>query len=247
MAMLQRANIVLYPVMVRCTPQMAPCGFARFESEHAPQDLGAASGGRGFFDSMDLTFAVRAAQEDSSSAYVLGYYPAEDMLDGRYHEITVRLRNKAPDNGAFEVHYRSGYFATKVAVPPPAPTLAEIFANPLESTAIGVAAQATPEAQHPGLYDVRVTVDLHDIHLEHKDGHFTGSFAVSVANPSSEGTVQTGTVALDLPDEQLAKALENGFTVVVSGVESESGEIRVAVRDRATGVAGSVRVPVSKQ
>ncbi len=57
----------------------------------------------------------------------------------------------------------------------------------------------------------------------------------------------TGTAAVNLTDEQLAKALENGFPVRVSGAEALSGEIRVVVRDRATGTAGSLRVPVTKQ
>jgi VWFA-related protein len=223
MALLQRANIVLYPVNVRGVG-----GFASLESEYATRELGTASGGRGFFDAMDLTFAVRAAQEDSVSAYVLGYYPPERMLDGQFHKINVKLRDEA-----FEVHYRSGYLATKAAVP-------------LASSTIGLTAQAALEAQHPGLYDVRVTVDLHDIHLDRKDGRFTGEFDVSVPDASAKGTVKSARFAINLTDEQLAEALEKGFAVLVKGAESESGEIRVVVSDRATGVAGSVRVPVAR-
>jgi hypothetical protein len=111
---------------------------------------------------------------------------------------------------------------------------------------IGLMAQATPATQHPGLYDVQVTVDLHDIHLEPKDGHFTGAFDLSVLNPSSKGTVKTGTVQVDLTESQLLKSLENGLSVFVSGTEAEFGEIRVVVRDRTTGVAGSLRIPVAK-
>ena len=85
--------------------------------------------------------------------------------------------------------------------------------------------QATPDAQHPGLYEVRVTVDLHDIQLDRKDGHFTGAFDVSVLKPSAKGTVMTGSVAVNLTDEQLAKALENGFPVKVAGAEPKSGGI----------------------
>ena len=219
------------------------CGF-----EHiSRQDLAAVTGGRAFFDAMDLTFAVRAAEEDRDTAYVLGYYPPEDMLDGKYHKITLKIHGKALDRLAFEVHYRPGYLATKVAVPPPPPTLEEIFKGPLNSARIGLTAQTTPEAQHPGWYDVRVTVDLHDIHLDHKEGHFTGAFDLFLQNPSANGTFKTGVVAVDLTDEQLAEALEKGFNITVTGAESEMGEIRVVVRDRATGIAGSLRVPVAKQ
>ena len=242
MAMVQRANIVLYPVLVRTVRVGEP-----FADVGAARMLAAATGGRAFLDARDLTFAVQAAEEDSHTAYVLGYYAAADMLDGKYHEITVKIHGKAPDKQPLEVHYRPGYLATKVAVPETAPTPEELYDGRVNSARIGLMGQATPDAQHPGLYDVRVTVDLHDIQLARKDGLFTGAFDLSVLKPSSKGTVMTGTAAVNLTEEQLAKALENGFPVKVAGAEPESGEIRVVVRDRATGTAGSLRIPVAKQ
>ena len=94
---------------------------------------------------------------------------------------------------------------------------------------------------------MHVTVDLHDIQLDRKDGQFIGAFDVAVVKPSANGTVMGGTVAINLGDEQLQKALENGFPVMVAGAEPQSGEIRVVVRDRATGTAGSLLVPVAQQ
>jgi VWFA-related protein len=240
-ALLQQANVVLYPVLVRLV-RVEPGG----PSLGATQALAASTGGRAFADALDLTFAVRTAEEDSGAPYVLGYYPAENILDGKYHTITVKLHNKAPDKQTLEVRYRPGYVATKIALATPSPTPGELFGGPVVSARIGLAAQATPETQHPGLYDVRLTVDLHDIHVDRKDDHFTGTFDVSVPNPSSKGTVNTGAVAVNLTDEQLAKGLENGFDVAMTGVPSESDEIRVVVRDRATGIAGSLRIPVPK-
>lgn len=246
MALAQQANIVLYPVLVRATGGEL-CPGAPIS---AAEDLAAVTGARAFFDSLDLTFAVRTTEEDTSTTYVLGYYPPEEMLDGKFHTITVKLHNKAPDKQPLEVHYRPGYLATKAAVPPPAPTPEELFEGPVNSARIGLTAQATPDAQHPGLqpalYDVSVRVDLHDIHLDRKDGRFTGAFDFSIPNPASKGTVYTSTVAVDLQDKQLAEALEKGFAVAVTGAEPESGEIRVVVRDRATGIAGSLRIPVGK-
>jgi VWFA-related protein len=240
--LIQRSNVVLYPVMVRCPPPgLAPCGFAMLESEYASRDLGTATGGRGFYDARDLTFAIHAAEEDAGSSYVLGYYPPEDALDGKYHSITVKVRNKD-----LVLHYRSGYLATKVAVPTPAPSQDALFAGRADSAGIGLSAQFTPVAQRPGFYDLRVMVDLHDIHLDRKDGHLTGAIELSVPNPSVRGTVNTGAVAIDLTDERFAEALEHGLPVSVTGAESDRGMIRVVVRDRATGVAGSLKVPVAK-
>jgi len=240
-AMLLRANIVLYPVLVRLV-RVGPA-----PSMMAAKALAAATGGRAFYDARDLTFAVEAAEEDSHTSYVLGYYAAADMLDGKYHQITVKIHGKAPDKQTLEVHYRPGYLATKVAFPAAAPAPEELYDGRVNSARIGLTGQATLNAQHPGLYDVRVTVDLHDIQLDRKDGRFTGAFEVSVLKPSSKGTVMSGTAAVNLTEEQLGKALENGFPVMVAGVEPLSGEIRVVVRDRATGTAGSLLVPVAKQ
>jgi hypothetical protein len=198
-------------------------------------------------------------EEDTTTTYTLGYYPAEDTLDGKYHMITVKLFNKAPDKQTLDVHYRPGYLATKAAIPPPPPSQEELFEGRLNSARIGLTGQATPEAEHPGRYDLTVLVDLHDIHLERKAGleqkdgleqsagRFSGAFTFSIPKPDSKGTVYTSTVTVDLADKDLAAALENGFRVVVSGAEPEAGEIRVVVRDRGTGIAGSLRVPVEKQ
>jgi VWFA-related protein len=239
-AMVQRANIALYPVLVRTVRVGGP-----MPGNFADQRLAASTGGRAFFDARDLTYAVEAAEEDSHTAYVLGYYAAADMLDGKYHQITVKIHGKAPDKQPLEVHYRPGYLATKVAIPATAPTPEELYGGRVNSARIGLVGQATPDAQHPGLYNLRVTVDLHDIQLDRKDGHFTGSFDLSFLKPSAKGTVMTGSVAVNLTDEQLAKALENGFPVMVAGAEPLSGEIRVVVRDRATGTAGSLRIPAA--
>lgn len=142
--------------------------------------------------------------------------------------------------------YRPGYLVTKAASPPPSPTLADLFYDPFEFTSIGLTGQVTPRAEHPGLYDVRVKVDLHDIHLEPKDGQFTGAFDLSIPNPSSKGTAKTVTFSVNLTEAHLAESLDNGGNVTVSGVESDLGKIRVVARDRATGAAGSLLIPVEK-
>jgi hypothetical protein len=228
-AALQQAGIVVYPVSVRSA--------GIFDTEMP-------SGGRMFLDAMDLTYAVRTAEEDSGTAYILGYYPAEDMLDGKYHPLAVKLNEAAVKKEAVEVHYRSGYLATKFEVLPPAPSLADVFNDSLNASAVGLAAQATREAGSPNRYEVRVTIDMHDIHMVPQDGRFAGGFEYAVPTPSSVGKFKSGSVSINLTGPELAEALENGFTLVVKGVESESDKIRVVVRDRATGVAGSVRIPI---
>lgn len=248
LAMLQTSNVVLYPVMVRCPLFFGnACGFS--ESENSPQaiEAGIATGGRGFFDAKDLVYAFQAAREDTDRAYTLGFYPSEQMLDGMFHRVVVQVKKGAAH--VAEMHYRSGYLATKTepgaAMPPP--SLGDLFQDQLVSSGIGISAVAAREPQHPEWYDLRVTVDLRDIKMNHADGHFTGSFDMSFPHPAVARTVVTGTVNVDLTDAQFAEARSKGYSMNVVGAEQEMGAIRIAVRDRATGQAGSLSVPVATQ
>jgi len=80
--------------------------------------------------------------------------------------------------------------------------------------------------------------------LERKEERFVGSFDLSLPNPAMKGTFRTGTITVDLPDVKYAEAMEKGFVVTASGVQPETGEIRVVVRDRGANAAGSLRIPV---
>ena len=232
-AMLTQANIVLYPVLIRAGPAL----------EAATRELAASTGGAGFIDAADLTIAVHTAEEDAQNVYTLGYYPAEEALDGKYHRVTVRMSRELSSK-TLELHYRPGYLATKSALPAPAPSLEDLLESPLDATGIGLAAQATPDPDRPNAYQVRVSVDLRDIRLERKDGQFTGAFEVSFLFPNSQ-SAKTKTIPIEIAfsEEQFAKEMERGYLLRASGIEGATGEIFVAVRDRATGAAGSLRIP----
>ena len=240
MRRIQQANIALYPVRVRGLG-----GFANLEDE-VSRELGNASGGRGFFDARDLAFAVQAATEDSSAAYLLGYYPNEAMLDGKFHKITVKLADQR-----LEVHYRSGYLATKDEAPATtakdAPNLTELMESPMNSSGIGLGARAELNTGHQGFSGVSVTVDIHDVKMERRTGHFVGKLDIAMPGLSLQQNVRKGEVTLNLTDAQFASALENGYTFTIKGVEFDTRKIRLVVRDRATGAAGSLLVTLPNE
>jgi hypothetical protein len=192
------------------------------------------TGGAGFDDAGDLQIALKTAEEDSRSAYTLGYYPSEDVLDGKYHRLTVTVAGGK--SAHLEIRYRPGYLATKQAaatfVAPRAEAIAELFQNPLDATPLGLTAQPQPGAR-PGRYQVRVTVDLHDVHLEREGNR-------------SVATARVRTIDIDLTDAQLAEALQTGLVMLATGIEAAGDAIRVVVRDPSTGLAGSLRIPVGK-
>jgi VWFA-related protein len=238
--LLLRTNIVLYPVMVRgvgcwdCPPE-------ELAQQGGVQGIAAATGGKAFFDAMDLSFAVHTAEEDSRSSYVLGFYPSEGMLDGKYHRLTVKMRNTD-----YHVNYRPGYIATKAA--PPAPVLSEqtLLEAPLDSTGIGLTAQLQPDPDQPGMRQLQLVVDLHDVHLEPDGGRMKGAFEVVVVNRASR-VGRSDRIPVDIPEEALAQALDIGYTVIFQGIDAEPGELRAIVRDPNANAVGSLRIPVPKE
>jgi VWFA-related protein len=239
MGMLMQANIALYPVLIRSLEYGAPDVMAM---QHAVRALAAPTGGTGFDDAADMQVALATAEEDSRSAYSLGYYPSEDFLDGKFHRLTVTVAGEK--SAHLEVRYRPGYVATKQAlatiVPPTADTVADLLENPLDATAIGLTAQLTPDMR-PGLYRVRVVVDLHDVHMDREGGGWVGKFDLAY---SLGENVRMRTVEFHLTDLELAEALREGYAVSIAGIAAPEGSLRVLARDPSTGLAGSVRVSV---
>jgi VWFA-related protein len=246
-AMAEQANIALYPVLIRTVIVGNPIGFGPdfMATQHAVRDLAAVFGGAGFDDAADIKAAVRTAEEDSESAYTLGYYPAEETLDGKFHRIVVKVSNRELQNNAFEVRYRAGYVATKSTTPPPASTLSELLESPLNATTIGLSALATPDPSRPGSYRVRITVDLRDLHLDRGNGHFIGAIDLSFLHPATQSVI-TRTIRIDIAEGDLARSFEEGYVVNAIGIDGQTGQIHLAVRDRATGAAGSLRIALAR-
>ncbi len=247
LAMAAQANVALYPVLIRTVVVGNPrrgSGPDFMAMQHAVRELAATAGGAGFSDASELKTAVRTAEEDSESAYTLGYYPAEETLDGKFHRIIVKLADKELSKKPPEVRYRPGYLATRSAAPAAVPSLEELMETPLDATAIGLAAQAVPDPRQPGSFQLRVTVDLHDVHFDREEGHFLGALDLSFLLPGSQ-SIRTTTMHLDIAEDQLTQAIEQGYAVKVSVVNGQPGEVFMSVRDRATGAAGSLRIPLA--
>ena len=124
-----RANVSFYPVDARGLVALAPGGDA---SKAAPKGTsiftGAAitqqktkfndqqetlttlaedTGGKALLDSNDLSLGIQQAHEDLGSYYVLGYYDANPVADGKYRRVQVTV----PKQYGAQLEYRNGYFA----------------------------------------------------------------------------------------------------------------------------------------
>jgi VWFA-related protein len=126
-----RSNTAFYPVdargLVATAPlgdagQRSPGGVGMFNGSTAmalvsnfqrSQDtlysLAADTGGKAMLDNNDLGAGIRQAQEAITSYYIIGYYPTNTNLDGKYRRIKVTLK-ETPNA---KVDFRQGYFGGK--------------------------------------------------------------------------------------------------------------------------------------
>ncbi|MBI4875764.1 MAG: VWA domain-containing protein [Acidobacteria bacterium] len=126
-----RANVAFFPLDARGLVAQAPAGdaaqgspggaglytggaaMATMNNLQRSQDtlyaLASDTGGKALFDYNDLSMGIVQAQKAASSYYILGYYPANAALDGKFRRIKISLR----EFPSAKLDYRQGYFAGK--------------------------------------------------------------------------------------------------------------------------------------
>ena len=126
-----RANVSFYSIDARGLVAQAPMGdatrgspggigmysgssaMASANNFQKSQDtlyaLAADTGGKALLDNNDLSVGIVQAEQSIGSYYILGYYSANQNLDGRFRRIKITFSG---DTSA-KLNYRQGYFAGK--------------------------------------------------------------------------------------------------------------------------------------
>lgn len=269
--LLGAANIAVYPVSVRTlttggiarvdglvgvkpSPGVVqrPPGIGVLEAQFDTMRLGESLGGSGFKDASEALKAVKAADADARNYYVLGFYPAEEDLDGTGHQVSLEVAKKVSKRADLTLEYRRIYMATKASASEERrPAIGDLIRDPLDATSIGLAARVMPDPHAPGRRVVETTVDLADIQLRREQDKWAGSFDVAMRLETMQnGTLMatppmTLTVAVSLTDAELEAKRASGW--VVTGPlpdDARTGFVHVVVEDAANGAAGSVRAPI---
>ncbi len=130
-----RNNVAFFPIDARGLVASAPLGDAtkgspgssahvlaavRARSQQSSMQgsqetlytLAADTGGKALLDNNDLGLGIVQAQKEISSYYILGYYSANDKLDGRYRRIKLQPTSELQAKIG-KIDYRQGYFAGK--------------------------------------------------------------------------------------------------------------------------------------
>ncbi len=157
-------------------------------------------------------------------------------LNGSWHDLKV-----AVDRRGVSVRYRRSYLASGMVVAATeGPTPEALLNDPFDATQIELVAETTPD-------HVQVTIDLHDVHLEKQNAMWIGATDVTFLVEGSS-TARTITRKLEIPDAQLAAALEKGIVVNDSiAADGNTGTLRIVAQDRATGAAGSLRIRLNRK
>jgi VWFA-related protein len=204
--------------------------------------LAGLTGGLALYNTNGIEDSIRKALDDAELTYTLGFYPGQQDQDGVWHKLKIEVARPG-----VSVRYRGKYYASGSLAANGSPTLPELLKAPLDATQLQVVAETMPDRARPDFRQVRVSVDLHQVHLENQNDKWAGAVDVSFFVEGSR-IARTITGNLEIPDVQLAAALKRGIEVEDSiGVGGQTGQLRIVAQDRATGAAGSVRVPLSNK
>jgi VWFA-related protein len=211
------------------------------------QILAERTGGRAFYNTNDLTGAVRSAVNDAKVTYTLGFYPTNEDWDGKFHDLKVKV-----DRGGVDVRYRKGFVAFTEHAPNPKQLKDELhnaITSPLEATAVGVNARVDVVDQpKPGTLKVIAQVDQTSFVLDQQNDHWVGAIEIAFVQYGADGkilNVDAQTLSMNLGKERYDDIQKRGL-LYSKTVEPIAGadHLRIVVMDHATGNIGSLQVPV---
>lgn len=261
---LNRANIGLYPVdargLVGLPAQLTASGPGigrairpgsisfRPAGLDTLRELADLTGGRAFYDTNDISGAIRTAVQDTTVAYTLGFYPDPDSLDGKFHELKIQVKRPG-----LEVRCRRGYYAVKDS---PASeqvnlnTLATALWSPLESSAIALEAHIQrTDRPKPNSLDVQWSVDISTLHLALQKGIWQGALNVLFIQQDAAGRELDRTQeAFDvhIPQENYEAHLKSGVAVHrLLEAKKDLVTLRILLINRNDASVGSLVIPLA--
>jgi VWFA-related protein len=241
---LNDANVAVYPIDPKPISFFNDTGFLR-PGIDAMNLFAGGTGGRAFYVVNDVTAALKTAIEDSEVTYALGFYPVNIKLDGSYHSLSVKVARKGVD-----LRHRKGYFATDLKQPTEKQnrvSVQDIFATPLEATGLGMVARLDPYPRQAGVFQLTMILNVQELHLEREKNNWVALIRLATYFPAAQkpnGTEES--IKITLTEQRLLETLANGYTLqqmVIAG--GRRGDLRVAVQDRVTGTAGSVKLQLA--
>jgi hypothetical protein len=243
---LNNANLAIYPVDARglvASASAARVGSRVYNNQSTMLELASRTGGRAFVNTNDIAGVIRTAIEDSAVTYTLGFYPQNDKFDNSFHTLKVKL----PEFSHLNLRYRRGYLDQNA---PPQDEkqrraeLADSVWSPMDANGIGLRASLRQTTE--GI-DVSLRVDPKSIFLEPQGDRWAGKLDLLFVQKEQHGRQVSGvddTVSMELSQPNYERVQRDGLTYHrVIPRQAQASELRVIVRDAATGALGSITAP----
>jgi VWFA-related protein len=232
----------------------------------AMDDIARETGGEAFYDTNGLKEAFAKAVADGSQYYTISYVPTDDMNDGSYRSIAVKV------TGHYQLAYRRGYFSTNAGQTnkdqqptSPDPLINLMRMGMPESTQliyeIHVAASPTVNTKATAgdnqklegpvrLYTVEFNIDPQNISLDsNENGIRSGKLEVSIVTYDKTGSPQnwlTRGLQLSIKPESYALISKNGLSLRYQIDNPQNGAyLRTGILDQNSGFAGTIELPLN--
>jgi VWFA-related protein len=236
----------------------------RRNNDHATMDqIASDTGGQAFYNKNGIDKTIAHVAEIGSHYYTLFYTPTKDSSAGQFRKIKVKLAT-----GHYDLAYRHGYFTTgdkAPTAPKPAGDPLSPFMQPgtPDSTEIPLALFVQPSTTStcPGdnksvagpltCYAVTFVIGAHGLQLVPAPGNARhGSVEVTLLAYDEHGKFLNWivrTVNLDMDAARYAEVQAIGVHLNVTlGVPQAATTLRGGVYDPASGLAGTLAVPLAK-
>jgi VWFA-related protein len=211
------------------------------------------TGGKAFYNTNDISAAVREGLEDGGTYYTLGYYPEDKNWNGKFRRITVKVNRPG-----VKLRFRQGYFASdprgysKTDAKKQAMDLGQALniENPI-STALLFRAQVIPPSEKTqNKVLIYYGIDAHAMGFELRDDGLQHASIDCAAQPfTAKGNPlppQGQPFSAGLKPEDFQTVMQKFFPCNLT-LDLAPGDytLRLAVRDNATGLIGTANAKVT--
>jgi hypothetical protein len=218
-----------------------------YDTEHLAIDTGGVSS----IYSAAIKGTTRIA-DANSFGYVLGYYPADTNLDGRFRRIQVKV-----NRSRVEVLYRHGYYARQPSAPLDASQLLSYnrvvaalnTTRPQTDLGLTMTAKYQPGTKTAARHVVvHITLDARGLSLTQSENSRTGTIDVAVFCGDSSQPIVGSTwhsVDLRMTDDAYARLAAHGLTIDEDiPVSKPANHVKVIVYDKSADRVGSATVTI---
>ncbi len=221
---------------------------AALDARFTMNELAERTGGRAFYETNDINRAIRRAVDDGQVSYVLAYAPNHEQWNGQFRELKVKVNKPG-----LEIQHRRGYIAfpeEKHDDNDRRAALGKAASSPVTSSVLGLKVRYIPGPQPEAPITLGLEMDPKEIGFEQKEGRYAGFLDLFFVMRTAEGQVllsEHQPADLTLAPKDYESMLKTGIGISARfQMPPSTAQIRVVVRDMATGAVGSLDIPVKK-